>query len=63
MRNAHNILAGKLEQTIPLGKCRQKWEDNTTTDLKKEGVEWIHVTEVWSYYHAHVNMAMNLLVL
>jgi hypothetical protein len=30
---------------MPLGRCRQKWEDNTTTDLKKKGMEWIHATD------------------
>jgi hypothetical protein len=56
MRNAHSILAGKLEQMISFGSWAQKWEENTT-----EGVELIHITEDRDYYHANV-MVPNLLI-
>jgi hypothetical protein len=46
MRNSHRILARKLEKMRPLGRPRNKWEDNIKMDIKKlewKGVGWIHV--------------------
>jgi hypothetical protein len=34
-RNAYEILIGKPEGKRPLGKSRQKWEDNIKMDLQK----------------------------
>jgi hypothetical protein len=35
MRNACNILNGKLEGKRPLGRHRRGWEDNIRVDLEK----------------------------
>jgi len=48
MRNACNILVGKLEWKIPLGRRRHKWKSNIRTDLEEIGWEvadWIHVPQ------------------
>jgi hypothetical protein len=34
MRNAYNILVGKLERKRPLGRLRRRWKDNINMDLK-----------------------------
>jgi len=39
MRNAYNILTGKLEWKRSLGRPRRRWGDNIRTDLKKVGWE------------------------
>jgi hypothetical protein len=36
-RNAYGILVGKLEEKIPLGRSRRRWEDNIKMDLKGTG--------------------------
>jgi hypothetical protein len=49
MRNAYKILIGKPEGKGPLGRPRNKWEDNVIMDLREigwEGVDWIHLTQV-----------------
>jgi hypothetical protein len=37
MRNAYNILVGKPERKIPLGRPRNRWEDNIRMDLRERG--------------------------
>ena len=37
-RSAFKILTGKLTGKRPLGRPRQKWENNIRMDLKKFGV-------------------------
>jgi len=39
---------GKLEGKRPLGRPRQRWEDNITMDLQEvgsEGMDWIDVAQ------------------
>jgi hypothetical protein len=48
MRNAHNILVGKLEGERPLGRPRHRLEDNIKMDLREIGwevVDWIHLAQ------------------
>jgi hypothetical protein len=33
-RNAHNVLAGKLDRRRPLGRPRCRWEDNMKVEIK-----------------------------
>jgi hypothetical protein len=43
MRNAYNILVGKLEGKRPLGSPKRRWEDNIRMDLSEivwEGVRF-----------------------
>jgi hypothetical protein len=35
MRNAYNILVGKPEEKIPLGRPRHRWEDNIRMGLRE----------------------------
>jgi hypothetical protein len=37
-RGVYRVLVGKSEGKRPLGKLRQRWEDNIKMDLQK--VEW-----------------------
>jgi hypothetical protein len=44
IRNAYNILVGKLEGKKPLGRPRRGWEDNIRMDRREigwEGVDWM----------------------
>jgi len=34
MRNVFEVLVGKLGGKGPLGRCRCRWEDNITMDLR-----------------------------
>jgi len=48
MRNAYNILVGKLEGKRTLGIPRCRWEDNFILDLREIGwacVDWIHLAQ------------------
>jgi hypothetical protein len=43
--------------------CRHSWGDNAKTNLKKigyEGVDWIHLAEIWVQFRAFVNTVMAL---
>jgi hypothetical protein len=48
-RNTYNVLVGKAEGKIPLGRRRHGWEDDIKTDLQETGVggnvEWIHMAQ------------------
>jgi hypothetical protein len=46
MRNSYSILVGKPEGKRPLGRHRQRWEDNIRMNLREigwEGVDWVHL--------------------
>jgi hypothetical protein len=46
--NAFKILFGKPEEKRPLGRPRNRWEDNIGMDLRDigwEGVDWIHLAQ------------------
>jgi hypothetical protein len=63
VRGAYNILVGRLEGRILLGRPRRRWEDNIKMDLREIGfgdVDWIH----WAQDRdtALVNTVMNLRV-
>jgi hypothetical protein len=59
MRNAYNILFGKLR---PLRGPRYGWEDNIKMDLKKIGLvvmDWVYLDQDRGCWLAHVNMLLN----
>jgi hypothetical protein len=63
MRNAYNILFGKPEGKIPLGRPRHRWEDIIRTDLTEIGLEcvdWMRLAQDRDQWRALVNMVMNL---
>jgi hypothetical protein len=63
-RNIHNILIGKSELKVPVGKPRRRLENDIKMDLKIYGVTvrsafnwlWMVLVEV------HVNTAINIWV-
>jgi hypothetical protein len=65
VRNAYNILVGKLEGRRSLGRSRRRWEDNIKMDLGEIGfgdVDWIHLVQDRDRWRALVNTVMNLRV-
>jgi len=45
-RGIYRVLVGKLEGKRPLGRCRQRWEDNIKMDLQEVGcgsMDWIEL--------------------
>jgi hypothetical protein len=53
MRNAYNILVGKLERKRSLGRPWRGWEDNIRMNLREigwEGVDWMHLAHGRDYW-------------
>jgi hypothetical protein len=66
MRNVHKIMVGQPEGKRPLGRPRNRWEDNIKMDPREKGLEdvdWIHLAEDRNQCQALVNMVMYLWVL
>jgi hypothetical protein len=58
-RNKYNILVGKLEGKIPLGRARRRWSVNSRKYLSEIGweeVDWIHLALDRDKKRTHVNM-------
>jgi hypothetical protein len=65
VRSAYNILVGRPEGRIPLGRPRRRWEDNIKMDLREIGfgdVNWIILAQDKDRWRALVNTVMNLRV-
>jgi hypothetical protein len=65
VRSAYNILVGRPQGRIPLGRPRRRWEDNIKMDLREIGlgdVDWIHWAQDRDRWLAVVNTVMNLQV-
>jgi hypothetical protein len=65
VRGVYNILVGRPEGRIPLGRPRRRWEDNIKIDLREIGfgdVDWIHWAQDRDRLRALLNMVMNLRV-
>jgi hypothetical protein len=48
MRNAYNILVGKSDGKISLGRPRRRWKDHIKIDLWEIGLEvvdWMHLAQ------------------
>ena len=64
-RNAYRFLVGKPEGKRPLGRPRQRWEDNIRMNLREVGCdpgEWIDLTEDRDQWRVYVRVVMNLQV-
>jgi hypothetical protein len=65
VRGAYNILVGRPEGRIPLGRPRRRCEDNVKIYLREIGfrdVDWIHLAQDRDRWQALVNTVMNLRV-
>jgi hypothetical protein len=65
MRNACIVLVGKPGGKRPLGKPRNRWENNIRMDPREivcEAVDWMHLAQDRDQWRAAVNTVMNLLV-
>jgi hypothetical protein len=64
-RGVYRVLVGKPEGKRPLGRSRQRWEDNIKMDLQEVGcggVDWIDLDKVSDKWQALVSVVMNLRV-
>jgi hypothetical protein len=65
VRGTYNILVGRPEGRIPLGRPRRRSEDNIKIDLRETGfgdVDWFHLAHDRDRWRAVVNTVMNLRV-
>ena len=56
---------GNSEGKSPLGRFRNRWEDNIRMDLQEvrcESVDWIELAQDRDIWRAPVNVVMNLRV-
>jgi hypothetical protein len=63
--NIGTVLVGKPEGTIPVGRRKQRWDDNIRMDptgIGWEDVNFIHLTQHRVKWRALVNTVMNLRV-
>jgi hypothetical protein len=61
-KGAYRILVGRAEGRRPLGRPRQRWEDNIKMDLQEVGwcMDWIELAQDRDKWRALVNAVMNL---
>jgi hypothetical protein len=65
MRNAYNILVAKPEGKKPLGRHRNRWEENIRMSLREigwEGVDWMHLAQERDQQRDSMNTVLNLRV-
>ena len=65
MRGLYRVLVGKPEGRRPLGRPRQRWEDNIKMDLQEVGcggMDWIELAQDRDRWRTLVNVVMNLRV-
>ena len=63
--SAFKILTGKSTAKRPLGRPRDRWEDNSRMNLEKIGINagnWVDSSQDRGYWRALVNAALNLRV-
>ena len=61
----YSVLVGKPKGKRPLGRPRQRWEDNIKMDLQEvkcRGMDWIELAQDSDRWQALVNAVMNLQV-
>ena len=61
-RRVYRVLVGKPEGNRPLGRTRQKWEDNIKIDLQEVGcggVDWIDLAQVRDRWRELVSAVMD----
>jgi hypothetical protein len=64
-KGVYRVLVGKPEGKRPLGRPRQKWEDNIKMDLQEvrgASIKWIQLAYDRDRWWALVNAVMNLRV-
>ena len=64
-RSAFKILTGKPTGKGPLGRPRQRWEDNIRTDLEEIGINagnWVVSAQDRDYWRSLVNAVLYLRV-
>jgi len=64
-RGVHRLLVGKPEGKRPLGRPRQRWEDNIKIDLQEVGGgcgDWMELAQDRDRWPALVSTVMNLRV-
>jgi len=64
-RDVYRVLVGKSEGKRPLGRPRNKWEDNIKMDLQEgvcRGMDWIDVAQDRDRWRAFVFAVMNFRV-
>jgi hypothetical protein len=64
VRDVYSISVGRPEGKRPLGRCRHRWEDNITRDLREIGigVNWIQVAQDRVQWQDFVSTVMNVWV-
>jgi len=61
----YRVLVEKPKGKRPLGRSRQRWEDNIKMDLEEVGcgdMDWIELAQNRNRWRALVNAVMNLRV-
>jgi hypothetical protein len=64
-RGAYRVLAGRPEDTRPVGRPKRMWENNIKMDLGEIGIDganWIRLAEDRVQWRAFMNTVMNLRV-
>jgi hypothetical protein len=64
-KGVNGVLVGKPEGNRPLGRPRNRWEDNIKMDLQEVGcggMDWIELPQDRNRWQALVNVVMNLRV-
>ena len=66
-KGVYRVLVGKPERKRPLGRSRNRWEDNIKMDLQKWDVgyglmDWIDLAKDTDRWQALVNTVMSLWV-
>jgi hypothetical protein len=61
-RGVHRLLVGKTEGNRPLGRPRQRWEDNIRMDLQEVGGvgDWMELAQDRDRWRALLKTVMNL---
>jgi hypothetical protein len=65
LRGVHRVLVGKPEEKRPLGRPRNRWEDNSKMDFQEVGVgcgDWIESAQDRDRWRALVSTVKNLRV-
>jgi hypothetical protein len=64
-RGVYRVLDGRSEGKRPLGRPKNRWEDNIKMDLREIGIDgasWIQLGQNWEQWWAFVNTVMNFRV-
>jgi len=62
IRGIYSVLVTKPEGKTPLGRPRNRWEDNNKMDLQEVGcgdMDWVDVAQDRDRWQALVNAVMN----